>query len=175
MELGLRWDRHTLTGDTLLSPRVNLAWRLGEVSVVRASWGRFHQSQRPYELQVEDGETRFSRAERADHWVVGYERLLGRGERSLLSALRVEAYRREIGDPRPRYENIFEPMNFFPEAEPDRVRIAPESSRAEGIEVLLRGVRGCADQLVGQLVRGHRPKTGSGAARSGARRIRRTR
>jgi vitamin B12 transporter len=142
VELGLRYDRHKLTGDTLLSPRVNLAWRLGEASVVRASWGHFHQSQRPYELQVEDGETRFSPAERSEHWVVGYERLFGQQERAFLRALRVEAYRREIQDPRPRYENLFEPLNQFPEAEPDRVRIAPSSSRAEGIEILLRGALG---------------------------------
>lgn len=139
VELGLRYDRHTLTGDTLASPRVSLAWRLGETGVVRASWGHFHQSQRPYELQVEDGETRFSPAERSEHRVLGYERVLGKG---FLRALRVEAYQREIRDPRPRYENIFEPVNAFPEAEADRFRISPESSRTEGIELMLRGAAG---------------------------------
>lgn len=139
VELGVRYDRHTLTGDTLVSPRVSLAWRLGESGVVRASWGHFHQSQRPYELQVEDGETRFSPAERSEHRVIGYERVLGKG---FLRALRVEAYQREIRDPRPRHENIFEPVNAFPEAEADRFRISPESSRAEGIELMLRGAAG---------------------------------
>lgn len=142
LELGVRYDRHTLTADTLVSPRVSLAWRLGEDGVVRASWGHFHQSQRPYELQVEDSETRFSPAERSEHRVIGYERLLGRSDRSLFRALRVEAYQREIRDPRPRHENVFEPVNAFPEAEADRLRIAPESSRAEGIEVTLRGAAG---------------------------------
>jgi hypothetical protein len=139
VELGLRYDRHTLTGDTLASPRVSLAWRLGDNGVVRASWGHFHQSQRPYELQVEDGETRFSPAERSEHRVLGYERVIGQG---FLRALRVEAYQREIRDPRPRHENIFEPVNPFPEAEADRFRISPESSRAEGIELMLRGAVG---------------------------------
>ncbi|MEA2560305.1 MAG: hypothetical protein QOH06_1809 [Acidobacteriota bacterium] len=139
VELGLRYDRHTLTEDTLVSPRVSLAWRLGENGVVRASWGHFHQSQRPYELQVEDGETRFSPAERSEHRVIGYERVLGAG---YLRALRIEAYQRQIRDPRPRYENIFEPVNAFPEAEADRFRISPESSRAEGIEMMLRGAAG---------------------------------
>lgn len=142
VELGLRYDRHTLTSDTLVSPRVNLAWRLGEESVLRASWGLFHQSQRPYELEVEDGETRFSPAERSQHWVLGYERLVGRRERAPLHALRVEAYWRSIRDPRPRYESLFEPLNLFPEAEPDRLRIAPESSRAAGVELTLRGALG---------------------------------
>ena len=142
VELGLRYDRHKLTEDTLASPRVNAAWRLSSASVVRASWGLFHQSQRPYELQVEDGETGLAQAERSTHWVAGYERLLGQRERPFLRAVRIEAYRREIRDPRPRYINLFEPMNLFPEAEPDRVRIAPESSRTQGIELLLRGATG---------------------------------
>jgi hypothetical protein len=139
LELGLRYDRHTLTGDTLVSPRISLAWQTGETGVVRASWGHFHQSQRAYELQVEDGETRFAPAERSEHRVIGYERVL---DGTFLRALRIEAYQRKIRDPRPRYENIFEAVNAFPEAEADRVRIAPESSDAEGIEVMLRGVAG---------------------------------
>ena len=139
LELGLRWDRHTLTGDTLVSPRISLAWQTGETGVVRASWGHFHQSQRPYELQVEDGETLFAPAERSEHRVIGYERVLGQG---YLRALRVEAYQRRIRDPRRRHENIFEAVNAFPESEADRVRITPESSRAEGIEIMLRGAAG---------------------------------
>jgi outer membrane receptor protein involved in Fe transport len=140
-ELGLRYDHHTATGDDLLSPRVNLAWRLGERSVLRAAWGRFFQSQRPYELEVEDGETALHRAERSEHWVLGYEALLP--ENALgLEAVRAELFRREIEDPRPRYENLLEPLNFFQEVEPDRVRIAPEGSRTDGVELLVRGHRG---------------------------------
>ena len=140
-ELGLRYDHHTATGDDLLSPRVNLAWRLGERSVVRAAWGRFFQSQRPYELEVEDGETTLHGAELSEHWVLGYEALLRENPLGL-DAIRAELFRREIADPRPRYENLLEPLNFFPEIEPDRVRIAPERSRTEGIELLVRGSRG---------------------------------
>jgi outer membrane receptor protein involved in Fe transport len=141
VELGLRYDRHTATDDTLLSPRVNLAWRLAERSLVRASWGRFFQSQRPYELQVEDAETALFPAELSEHWVLGYE-AVPRPNPLGVEALRVELYRREIDDPRPRYENLLEPLNFFPEIEPDRVRIAPESSTARGVELLLRGGSG---------------------------------
>jgi outer membrane receptor protein involved in Fe transport len=141
LELGARWDRHTATGDTLLSPRVNLARRLGERAVLRAAWGRFFQSQRPYELQVEDGETELFPAERADHWVLGWERRPRRAPLGL-EVVRVEVYRRTIDDPRPRYESLLEPLNFFPEIEPDRVRVAPRESSAEGVELLLRGRRG---------------------------------
>lgn len=140
-ELGLRWDRHDLTGDTLLSPRINLARRVGDHSVARAAWGRFHQSQRPYELQVEDGLETLAPAERSDQWVLGWESLLEAGPAGL-DALRLELYGREIDNPRLRFESLLEPLNFFPEIEPDRVRIAPERSRSEGIELLLLGSRG---------------------------------
>jgi hypothetical protein len=140
-ELGLRWDRHTASDDTVASPRVNLAWRLGERSVLRAAWGRFAQSQRPYELQVEDGETLLWPAERSQQWVVGWEALPERASAGAarLDAVRVEVFHRRVANPRPRYENLLEPLNFFPEIEPDRVRLDPESGAARGVELLLRG------------------------------------
>ena len=141
LELGLRHDRHSQTRESHTSPRFNLAWAVGERSVVRAAWGRFHQSQRPYELEVEDGETAFHRVERSEHRVLGFETLLGApGGRDW--ELRLELYRRRVANPRQRFENLFEPINVFPEVEPDRVRIAPEESVAEGVELFLRGEAG---------------------------------
>jgi outer membrane receptor protein involved in Fe transport len=142
LELGLRYDRHSQTREGHTSPRLNLAYAVGERSVLRLAWGRFNQSQRPYELQVEDGDTKFYPLERSVHRVIGFETLLDAGSRPRSLALRVEAYRREIGNPRPRYENLFEPINIFPEVEADRVRFAPERSIAEGIELFLRGPLG---------------------------------
>jgi outer membrane receptor protein involved in Fe transport len=136
-ELGLRWDEHEATSDTLWSPRANLAWRLDERSVVRASWGRFFQSQRPYELQVEDAESALFPAELSEHSLLGYETILARRGVGL-QGVRVELFRREVDHPRPRYENLLEPLNFVPEIEPDRVRITPHASEAEGVELLLR-------------------------------------
>ncbi len=140
-ELGGRYDRHPATDDTLLSPRINLAWRLGGRSVLRAGWGRFFQSQRPYELQAEDGETNLRRAERSKQTVLGYE-MLPATNRVGLDGVRIELYHRAIDHPRPRFENLLEPLNVFQEIEPDRVRIAPLGSRARGVELLLRGRRG---------------------------------
>lgn len=133
LELGLRHDRHSLTGQSHTSPRLNLAWALAGGSVLRLGWGRFAQSQRPNELMVEDGETAFHPIERSEHRVVGFEKLLDPLE------VRVELYQRRVENPRPRYENLFEPLNLFPEVEQDRVRIAPDRSIAEGVELFLRG------------------------------------
>ena len=142
LEIGGRYDRHTLTGDELASPRFNLAWRASEASVLRAGWGHYHQSQRTYELGVADGEPTFARAERAEHAVLGYERRLSADPRAPLQALRLEAYRRRIADPRDRFENLYEPINTFPEIEPDRVLVRADEARAEGFELMLRGAAG---------------------------------
>lgn len=136
-EAGLRYDRHALSDDTLWSPRLAAAWRLGDDAVLRASWGLFHQSQRPYELEVQDGQERLAGAERSRQWVVGYERLLPTGGR--LEGVRIEAFGRAVDNPRERFLSLFEPINIFPEVEPDRVRVAPSASRAEGVELLVRG------------------------------------
>jgi len=137
-EVGLRFDRHDVTGDSLWSPRLNLARRLGERTVVRAGWGLFRQSQRPYELGVEDGQTALARAERSEHAVLGFETLPLRAPLGI-EALRVEIYRRSVDDPRSRGENLLETQNYFQEIEPDRVLIVPESGSAEGVELLVRG------------------------------------
>lgn len=139
VELGLRYDENSVTGDRDFSPRFNLLYNAGDRSSLRLAWGLFFQSQRPYELQVEDGETQLAESERTEHWVLGYERAFTLGPRSRDMLLRIEAYRRDTDNPRVRFENIFEPVSNFPEVDIDRFRIAPESSEAHGIEVFLRG------------------------------------
>ncbi|MCZ6727073.1 MAG: TonB-dependent receptor, partial [Acidobacteria bacterium] len=126
------------TDETLASPRMNLAWRLGASSVVRAAWGRVNQSQRPYELQVEDGETAFHEVEKSENRLLGFEHLFSGANGGPGVALRLELYSREIRNPLPRYENLFEPINNFQEVEPDRVLIAAERAFSEGLEVFLR-------------------------------------
>lgn len=140
-ELGYRYDRHSATDETLLSPRINAGYRLGDQGVIRAAWGRFFQSQRPYELQVEDGESRLQKAELSQHSVLGYERFFRAGLLGI-NDFRIELFDRRIEHPRPRYESLLEPVNVFPETEPDRARVTPERSTARGVETLVRGTGG---------------------------------
>lgn len=51
-EIGARYDEQTITEDSQLSPRLNLVVDLKRAGLVRAGWGRFHQSQRVHELNV---------------------------------------------------------------------------------------------------------------------------
>ncbi len=133
-EFGLRWDEQTYGADAddQWGPRLNLAWQLDGATRLRASWGRFQQFQGINELQVEDGVDQFFPAQRADHAILGLERDLPAD-----LTLRVEAYRKDYAQLRPRYENLFDPLSLVPELRWDRVAIAPDSARAEGIEWLL--------------------------------------
>jgi hypothetical protein len=139
VEVGARWDRHSLTKESFVSPRFNLAYAVGKSGVFRLAWGRFNQSQRPYELSVEDGEDAFKPVEKSEHRILGFETFLEGQASSRGVALRVEVYQREVGNPRPQYVNLFEPLNTFPEVEPDRVLIEPQKSLAEGFEIFMRG------------------------------------
>ncbi len=92
--------------------------------------GRDHPFAR--ELQVEDGIDEFQPAQSSTHAVLGLEQLLPRDW-----SLRVEAYRKDYSDVMARYESLYDPLSLVPELRWDRVRIAPNSARAEGVEWLL--------------------------------------
>jgi outer membrane receptor protein involved in Fe transport len=132
VELGLRWDLQTYTveSDSTFSPRVSLVRAVGSRSRLRAGWGYFHQPERIHELQVQDGVERFARPQRAEHRVIGFEHELEKGYR-----FQVGAYQKIWTDLRVRYENLFDPFSFFPEAGADRVAIAPDRAEARGVEL----------------------------------------
>ncbi len=132
-ELGGRWDRETLTDSDQISPRVNLMADLGSAGRLRFGWGHFYQSHRPNELDVPDGDFRFFPPEKSVHWTLGWERSFGTGWTA-----RLDAYRRETGNPRPRYENLFDPLSPLPEVRNDRVLLTPEESLAQGVELFAR-------------------------------------
>jgi hypothetical protein len=133
-ELGLRWDHQSYADDAddQWGPRVNVAYAAGDATRLRASWGRYQQFQGINELQVEDGVDEFLPAQQADHLILGIEHDLHAG-----FGLRVEAYRKDYDSLKPRYESLFDPLSLLPELRWDRVRIAPDSARAEGAEALL--------------------------------------
>lgn len=133
---GMRIDTQTYDGSDdgeQWSPRLGVLYELGPATRLRASWGRFFQSQGINELQVEDGIDRFRPAQYADHTVLSMDQeIAGRFD------LRLEAYRKDYRRVSPRYENLFDPLALFPEAQFDRVRVDADQSRATGVEVLLR-------------------------------------
>ncbi|MDH3351224.1 MAG: TonB-dependent receptor [Gammaproteobacteria bacterium] len=133
LEWGLRWDDQTyteLSSDAQLSPRLNIMRSIGPKTELRLSWGRYHQSQGINELQIEDGITNFWPAQRADHLIAGIRHMF-RDKYSL----RIELFRKNMRQVRPRFENMFDPLGLIPEIQPDRVRLDPVSAVSKGVEL----------------------------------------
>ncbi len=134
-EAGLRVDTQTYDGSgdaEQWGPRASVLYQPRSGTRLRASWGRFYQSQGINELQVEDGVTRFYPAQHAVHSILSLEHSF-----SADVDARVELYRKEYDGVSPRFENLFDPTQLLPELAFDRVRIAPDSARTEGIELSL--------------------------------------
>lgn len=136
-EVGVRYDRHSYTGDEKVSPRVNVALQTGEYTTLRAGWGHFYQAQRIDELMVGDDLTDFYPAERAEHRTVGLEHDFGTGVR-----MRLEAYYKKYTDLRPEGRNTFDGLHAFPEFEDDRIIVYRDESVAQGLEVFLKREKG---------------------------------
>ncbi len=135
LEWGLRWDDQTYTDDSSdaqLSPRLSVLRSIGDNTELRFSWGRYYQPQGINHLQIEDGITNFWPAQRADHLIVGFRRLIGED-----LSLRIEAFHKDMRQVRPRFENLHDPLGLIPELQPDRIRLDPSSAAAKGIEVTL--------------------------------------
>ena len=145
VETGIRWDKQTLEPghNHRLSPRFGVRYTFSPDMSVRASWGRFYQSQGIDELQVQDGVTSYLAPQRSDHSLIGFERHLGADV-----DLRVELYDKRMRSLRPRFENLLNTFVLLPELRPDRVRIAPDSARARGYEIHLSQQRGAVSWWV---------------------------
>ncbi len=135
-DLGVRWDRQSyLPGDDAqFSPRASLLYRLGSKTDLRISHGRFFQGENLLELQVEDGVSEFGPSQRAAHSIFSVERRFAG-----TLALRVELYRKWTQHVRPRFENMFDPLELLPELRASRVLVAPERAESEGLEVFVSG------------------------------------
>ena len=131
-EVGLRFDGLSHTRDRDISPRILARWDPGRSTSVKASLGQYVQGQRLYELDVVDGETAFSQAERGRQLAVGIEHRFAGG----LSG-RLEAYHRLVDNARGFFVNVSREINPLLELDSDRIRLDPTRSRAQGIEVIL--------------------------------------
>lgn len=133
---GVRIDTQTYDGSDdgeQWSPRVSVLYTMSPHTHLRASVGRFVQFQGINELQVEDGVDTFYPAQHAYHTILGFDHSFDEA-----LDLRVEAFRKDYRRINPRFENIFDPLVLLPEAEFDRVRIAPDRAVAKGVELMLQ-------------------------------------
>jgi hypothetical protein len=132
-EAGARVDRVSYTNEALLSPRANVVATVTPRTSMRASVGRYDQSQPIFALQVGDGVKDFAPADISDQRAVSIEQQIGNG-----MSVRVEAYDRELVREHARYVNLRTTTDVFPEFPPDRVLLPATSGRSRGVEVLTR-------------------------------------
>jgi outer membrane cobalamin receptor len=133
VEMGLRAHRAAglgLDSQMLWDPRLMLSWNIGARTQLRASWGRFHQTDDVQELRVEDGALGFVLPQSSDHSIVGLQHVDARGIN-----WRAEVFRKTQTSPRPRYENQLNPLAVLAELAPDRVLIAPDRAELRGLEL----------------------------------------
>jgi len=129
-EIGLRYDYASWTNDKKLSPRVNVTYNLGEKTVMRAGWGKFHQTHKIHQLHIIDNEQNYRPAALSEHNVIGIEHEFGRGIN-----VRLEAYQKNLSHIHPRYLNFVNMLDISPEISNDRIRVDPERGKSKGIEL----------------------------------------
>jgi hypothetical protein len=128
-ETGVRFDRNSHLGESMVDPRLNLTWSPRTGTTLRGAWGRYSQTQPLFALQASDGVDRFDPAERAEQRVLGLEQALPGG-----LAARMEAYDRRTRTARPMFINAGGDLFVFPEIAWDRVRLDRTAARDRGIE-----------------------------------------
>lgn len=130
LEVGVRYDQASYTGDEDFSPRTGLALSLGGGRTLRAGWGYYRQMQRIDEVATLNNDNRYYSAERSEQWTASLEQAFGTG-----GLLRLEAYYKEGTNLRPVYRNWKNGVDTFPETNEDRILVHPTSTTGKGIEL----------------------------------------
>jgi outer membrane receptor for ferrienterochelin and colicin len=133
METGLRYDYASYTKDKLISPRVSLAYAFSKTTFLRAAWGYYYQTQFINNLDVNHNATKFNPAELSKHYVLGLEHLFKNN-----ISLRIEAYYKDVPKINSIYQNLRDPLEVFPEARNDVVKLNINSRTAKGVELFLK-------------------------------------
>ena len=134
-DVGVRYDRHSHTGEGRTSPRVGLALWLDDRTVLRTGWGKYYQAEDVSGLDVRNGIDRFQTSAVATHYVAGIERQLGPGFQA-----RLEGYHKAYRQVWSRFENLDQSHTIdpLPELAGGWVQVFPRVGTARGVEVYLK-------------------------------------
>jgi outer membrane receptor protein involved in Fe transport len=137
IDFGMRFDRQTYSvasTNEQTSPRVNVLYKFGNRTELRAAVGRFYQAQEINELQINDGLAEFFPPQYADHFVAS----LAHNFSDDLE-IRVEVFRKNYNELIPRYENAFNTLVLLPELQIDRARVDASTAVVRGAEMTMSG------------------------------------
>jgi outer membrane receptor for ferrienterochelin and colicin len=137
LETGLRYDYHSHTRDNLWSPRISVAYSISKNTFLRGAWGYYYQSQFINNLDVNHNASQFNSAELSEHFVLGLEHIFNNGIN-----IRLEGYYKNMPRINPIYQNLRDPLEVFPEARNDVVKLNIAGTKARGIELFLKYDRG---------------------------------
>jgi hypothetical protein len=134
-DAALRLDAHRFEDREDLQPtyRLGLLYQASENLDLRVAWGRYAQAQALNELPIADLAPEVPEAQTGTQWVTGMEwraPVLG-------ATLRLEAYRKDVDEVSAYYGNLANAFTLIPELQPDRIRVAPDRYRAQGVELSL--------------------------------------
>jgi TonB dependent receptor/Carboxypeptidase regulatory-like domain/TonB-dependent Receptor Plug Domain len=144
LELGLRYDAASYSGDHDVSPRVHGLFRLSDRSTLRAGWGVYRQRQGIADENAFTDRSRYFRSELSRQWSVSVDHRFARG-----GSVRVEGYTKSGAQLRPIQRNWKSGLNVFPESSEDRILVYPLSSNGRGGELYLERPFGSRVQVRG--------------------------
>jgi len=133
VETGVRYDYTSHAGDRLWSPRLSAVYALGSATFLRVGWGYYYQTQGINELRVQYDELDYHSAERAEHFVLGFEHFFRNG-----LSLRAGGYHKRMSKLQDEYYSFHDIDEFFPEARDDLVRLSLNGGTSRGIETYLK-------------------------------------
>ena len=128
---GSRIDTQTYDGSDdgeQWSPRISVLYTLSPQTQVRASVAASSSPRASTSCRWRTASTRSIRRSTPYHWILGVDHAFAAGLDLRSRSVSCKDYRHI----NPRFENIFDPLVLLPEAEFDRVRIAPDDARATG-------------------------------------------
>ena len=130
LELGVRYDAATYSGDHDWSPRAHALIALTNHTTLRAGWGIYTQRQGIADENAFTGSNQYFRSELARQWSASIDhRFRGSG------SVRLEGYVRRGTRLRPIQRNWKSGLNVFPESAEDRILVFPDAMHGKGIEL----------------------------------------
>jgi hypothetical protein len=130
LELGLRYDQASWTGDSDVSPRASAAMSLGRGMTARVGWGYYRQMQGIDDVAALNKATSYFPSELSEQWTAGWDMVGSKG-----SVVRVEGYWKRGTNLRPVFRNWKGAIDAFPEPNEDRIQVFPDHSSSSGFEI----------------------------------------
>jgi outer membrane receptor for ferrienterochelin and colicin len=133
LETGLRYDAVSYSNDKIFSPRASMVYSIGKNTFLRGAWGWYYQSQFINNLEIKDGILEYHLAEKAEHFVMGFEHLFENGIN-----FRIEGYYKKLSNLNPLSQNMRDHLEIFPEQRNDYVRVSYSGANSKGLEFFLK-------------------------------------